>query len=94
MEIILAFLVFFGGFTLGSISIEKEGDSSQSTSIINNGSGVADTYQTPQTIYLNEPNTCHLAPSSNYRDLTHPYHGHSEQQAIESGDCEAGSPDE
>jgi len=97
MEIILAFLVFFGGFTLGSITSEKEDASSQSTRINNDEDDRAKTHQTtqiPQTLYVKEVSTCHIAYTPIYRDLTRSYHGEFEQLAIENGDCEEGSSDE
>ena len=94
MEIILAFLVFFGGFTLGSMTTEKEDVSSQSTMLSNNEDVITKTHQTSPTIYINEVSTCNLARTSIYRDLTRSFHEHVNQPVIESDDCEEESSDE
>lgn len=94
MEIILAFLVFFGGFTLGSMTTEKEDVSSQSIRINNNEDDSAKTHQTPEAIYLIEVSTCNLARTSIYRDLTRSFHEHVDQPVIENDDCEEESSDE
>lgn len=94
MEIILAFLVFFGGFTLGSIAVDKESGAMQSTRIDKNGSSTAKTHQTPQEIYLNEVSTCNLTRTLIYRDLTCSFHERVDQPVIENDDCEEESLDE
>ena len=94
MEIILAFLLFFGGFTLGSNSIEKESDVSEITKIYDKGNDTEQVHPTIQEIYLNDARTCHVTHGLTYRDLTRPYHRESEQTAIESDDCEEEGTDE
>ena len=94
MEIILAFLVFFGGFTLGTITTEKESGGLQATKIDTSGNDAARSHQAPQTIYVKETSTCHSAQTPIYRDLTRSFHEQVDQPVIENDDCEEGSPDE
>jgi hypothetical protein len=93
MEIIFAFIVFFGGFTLGSISIEKEGAASKITKIDNNGSSKEIQHSSIPVTKLNDVSTCHIIHAPIYRDLTRPYRGESESQE-EIVDCEEDDSDD
>ena len=88
MEIVLAVLLFFGGFTLGSITSDKGDDASQSTQALPNADGVPDSHQAIQALRQSKPTRCHSDRSVIYRDLTVPYHGQVERPAIKISDCE------
>ncbi|MCU7870789.1 MAG: hypothetical protein KZQ98_20040 [Candidatus Thiodiazotropha sp. (ex Lucinoma borealis)] len=92
MEIVLAVLLLFGGFTLGSITADKGDDEPQSA--MANGDGVPDSRQHAQTMLQSDPTRCHSDRAVIYRDLTVPYHGQIERPAMEIGDCEGECPDE
>lgn len=94
MEIILAFFVFFGGFTLGSIAAEKESGLSQPARIDNKGSGIENQYQSIQTIKLSDTRNHHISHTPIYRDLTRSNHRVIETFDMEDDDCEEESFDE
>ena len=94
MEIVLAILLFFGGFTLGSITSDKADDASLSTLALPNADGVPDSNQVIQALCQSKPTRCFSEGTVIYRDLTVPYHGQVERPAIESSDCEGDCPDE
>ncbi len=94
MEIVLAILLLFGGFTLGSISADKRDDEPQSAMAMPNGDGVTDSRQHAQTTHQSKPSQCDSDGAVIYRDLTVPYHGQLEWPATEISDCEEGGPDE
>ncbi|MES9874709.1 MAG: hypothetical protein ABW146_16505 [Candidatus Sedimenticola sp. 6PFRAG7] len=86
MEIVLAVLLLFGGFTLGSISADKGNDEPQSA--MANGDSVPDSRQHGPTMPLSDPTRCHSDGAVIYRDLTVPYHGQIERPVMEISDCE------
>ena len=94
MEIVLAILLLFGGFTLGSITADKGGDASPSTRVVPNATGIPDSHPITQGMRQNELNRCHLDRAVIYRDLTFPYHGKIDQQADQTDDCEGECPNE
>lgn len=94
MEIIMAFIVFFGGFTLGTISTEKLEGSTQAITINNNESNDVIIHTPGQPIYINEGSSVHSVRISKYRDLTRPYHGQIDQQDSENDDCDEEDSDE
>ncbi len=73
MEIVLAIILLFGGFTLGSISADKGDEDIQSTMDIPKAGSVADLHQTTQTMLQSDPPRCHADGAIIYRDLTLPY---------------------
>jgi len=87
MEIVLAVLLLFGGFTLGSISTEKEGDESQSSMELPNVADATDLHPVTQVRGQSDPVRCHSDGVVIYRDLTIPY-------SKQTGDCEGKCPDE
>ena len=90
MEILLAVLLLFGGFTLGSITADKGGDDTQSTVALPNADGVRDSHQVAPAMRHSDPTWCHSDKSVIYRDLTVPYDGQIERPAIKISDCEGG----
>ena len=94
MEILLAIVLFFGGFTLGSINAEHGDDDTQATMATPNTNGVSDSHQTTREIRLSEPTRCHTDRTRIYRDLTVPFKVHVGRQMGEVGRCEGEYPDE
>lgn len=90
----MAFIVFFGGFTLGTITTAKQEGSSQTITINNIESDAAKIHSFKQPIYINEESSVHFVRISKYRDLTRPYHGQIDQQDSENDDCDDEDSDE
>ena len=88
MEFILAILLLFGGFTLGSITTDKGDDHTQSSAAQANVGGVPDSRQVPQAMLQSDPTRCHSDKVVIYRDLTVPYHDQIKRPAMEIVDCE------
>jgi len=80
MEIVLAVLLLFGGFTLGSISSEKGGNESQSSMDLPHVADATNLHPVTQVMSRTDPTQCHYGTVI-YRDLTLPYSG-------QTGDCE------
>ena len=80
MEIVLAILLLFGGFTLGSITADKGGDVAQHTTSATPVDGVADASHIHQDMRQHHPIRCH-ARTTAYRDLTVPYSGQIDRPA-------------
>ncbi|MES9897696.1 MAG: hypothetical protein ABW148_01595 [Sedimenticola sp.] len=94
MEIVLAILLLFGGFTLGSVSADKSDDEPQSAMAIPNRDGVPDSHQLTQAMLQSDSSRCHADRAVIYRDLAVPYHGQNERSAMEISDCGEGCTDE
>lgn len=94
MEIVLAVLLLFGGFTLGSITANKGDDEPQSTPAMPNVDAAADLNRVAQALHQSDPTRCHSDRAIIYRDLTAPYHSQVERPVIEGSDCEGGCPGE
>jgi hypothetical protein len=94
MEIILAVLLLFGGFTLGSITVDKVDDASQTTSAMPDTDGAADSYQVSKTIHAMDPTRCHSGRAIIYRDLTVSYQDKPEQLTSQTSECEGECPNE
>ena len=87
MEIVLAFLLLFGGFTLGSITSEKGGDELQSSMELSHVADATNLHLVTQAMSRADPTQCHSDGDVIYRDLTLPY-------SDQTGDCEVKCPDE
>ena len=74
MEIVLAILLLFGGFTLGSITSEKGGDELQSSMELPNVAYAMDLHPVTQGTHQSDLIRCHSDGAVTYRDLTIPYH--------------------
>ena len=73
MEIVLAILLLFGGFTLGSITSEKGGNESQSSMDLPNVADATNLHPTMQVMNRSDLAQCHSDGAVIYRDLTRPY---------------------
>ena len=80
MEIVLAVLLLFGGFTLGSISSEKVDNESQSSMNLSTVANATNLHPVTQAMSRVDPIQCHSDGTVIYRDLTIPYSG-------QTGDC-------
>ncbi len=87
MEIVLAVLLLFGGFTLGSITSEKGDDESPSSMDLTNVADATNLHSVTQAMSRADPTQCHSDGDVIYRDLTLPY-------SDQTGDCEVKCPDE
>ncbi len=94
MEIVLAILLLFGGFTLGSITADKGDDASPSTLVVPNATGIPDSYPITQAMRQSDMTRCHSDRAVIYRDLTVPYHTKIDRQAGQTDDCEGECPNE
>ena len=94
MEIVLAVLLLFGGFTLGSITADKGNESRESTMAVPNTDGVPGSQPTMQTTDADYSMPCHSGKSVIYRDLTVSIHDQIQQSVVEASDCEGVCPDE
>ena len=80
MEVILAILLLFGGFTLGSITSEKGGNAPQSSMELDTVADATSLHSVTQAMSRVDPIQCHSDGTVIYRDLTIPYSG-------QTGDC-------
>ncbi len=87
MEIVLAILLLFGGFTLGSITSETGGDEAQSSMDLPHATDATDVHPVTQAMRKSNLIQCHSGGAVTYRNLTIPYSG-------QTGDCEVKCPDE
>ena len=87
MEIALALLLLFGGFTLGSITSEKGGNESQSSIEASHVADATNLHSVTQARSRSDLAECHSDGAVIYRDLTIPYSG-------QAGGCEGKCPDE
>jgi len=94
MEFVLAVLLFFGGFALGSISADISEDNVPSTMALFDGEGVSDSVPGTEARHRPVPTPCHFDGAVIYRDLTVPYRGEVREQARHTGGCEGECPDE
>ncbi len=83
MEIVLAVLLLFGGFALGSITADKGEDEPQSAMAQSNAGDVTDSSPVTQAMHQDDPSRCHSKGTNIYRDLTVLYRD-------QVGDCEGG----
>ena len=81
MEIVLAVLLLFGGFTLGSITSEKGGNEPQSLIEASHVADATNLHSVTQAKSRSDLAECHSDGAVIYRDLTIPYSG-------QTGDCE------
>ena len=92
MEIVLAILLLFGGFTLGSITADKGCDTSPR--VVPHATGIPNSHPITQAMRQNALNRCHSDRVVTYRDLTVPHHGKIDQQAGQTDDCDGECPNE
>ncbi len=89
MEIVLAVLLLFGGFALGSATADKGTDDKQFLVTASHVEGVGDSVPMAQVM-----RRCLSDKSVTYRDLTVPYYSHVDPPAVEANSCEGACPDD
>jgi len=80
VEIVLAILLLFGGFTLGSVTADKGGEVAQHTTIATRVDGAADASNIHQDMRQHRPIRCY-SRTTVYRDLTVANSGQIDQPA-------------
>ena len=88
MEIVVAVLLFFGGFTLGSITTDKGDEKSESTMVLPSVAIVPGPHPATQTTHDSDPTRCHFDKSVVYRDLTAAFRGPNDRPGTGVSDCE------
>ena len=94
MEIVLAVLLLFGGFTMGSITADKGDDKPQSTMVMSKVDDVLDSNPVTQAMHQSDPARCQSDRAVMYRDLTVPYRGPIKDRECDTSDCEGDCQDE
>ena len=88
MEIVVAVLLFFGGFTLGSITTDKGDEKSESTMVLPSVANIPGPHPAAQITHDSDPTRCHFDKSVVYRDLTAPFRGQNDRPGTGARDCE------
>jgi hypothetical protein len=88
MEIIVAVLLLFGGFTLGSITTDKGDEKSEPTMVLPNVVNEPGPHPVTQITRDSDPTRCHFDKSVIYRDLTAPFRSQIDQPGTGVSDCE------
>jgi hypothetical protein len=88
MEIIVAVLLLFGGFTLGSITTDKEDEKSEPTIVLPNVVSIPSPDPVKPIMHDSDPTRCHFDKSVVYQDLTVPFRGQIGRPGTGVGDCE------
>jgi len=94
MEIVLAFLLFFGGLAAGSMNAENGADELQSTSARPPADDASDTLQVTQTTRPSYLIRCDAHGTLIYRDLTLPIGGPDRPRTEQPGGLEGTRPDD
>ena len=88
MEIVIAVLLLFGGFSLGSITIDKGDEKLEPTMVLPSVVSIPDTHPVKQITHDSDPTRCHFDKSVIYRDLTAPFRGQNNRPGTGARDCE------
>ena len=94
MEIILAIMLFFGGFTLGSITTDKRDNDKQSTTSMFDADGAPKLPPPTQATRQGDLARCHSGRTLTYRDLTVPFQDQADRQLGQAGGLVGACPDE
>jgi len=89
MEIVLAVLLLFGGFALGSATTDKQDDVEPSSMTVSTTQAVSNSVGA-----LQDMRKCLSDKSGMYRDLTVPYTRQIDQAAPKTNTCEGECTDE
>jgi len=88
MEIGVAVLLLFGGFTLGSITTDKGNEKSEPTIVLPKVASVSGPDLVTQITHDSDPTRCHFDKSVIYRDLTAPFRSQIDRPGTRARDCE------
>ena len=94
MEIVLAVVLLFGGFILGSVTADTDDDAVMTIQTQANEDGIPGSSPVTPALRQVDPTRCHSDRGIMYRDLTEPYPGQTDQPASQAGDCDGECPDE
>ena len=85
MEIILAIMLFFGGFTLGSITTDKGDSDNQHAAVMLDADAAPKLPPITQAIRQGDLARCHSSKALAYRDLTVPFQDQADRQLGQAG---------
>ncbi len=88
MEIVVAVLLFFGGFTMGSITTDKGDEKSEPTMVLPSVVSIPDTHPVKPITHDRDLTRCHSDKSVVYRDLTAPFRSQIDRPGTGDSDCE------
>jgi len=89
MEIVVAVLLLFGGFSLGSITTDKEDEKLEPTMVLPSVVSIPGPHPVKQITHDSDPTRCHFNKFVIYRDLTAPFRGQNDRMGTGDSDCEA-----
>ena len=88
MEIALVLLLFFGGFTLGSITADKADEKQESTMVIPSIPSEPDAQTGTRISRVSDSTRCRFDESVIYRDLTKPFRSQIDNLPTAVDDCQ------
>ena len=89
MDIVFGLLLLFGGFALGSVTVERD------PSVQHQPSVAEDRSKEPPGLTTSDPLTCHGGKAAVvYRDLTFHYPDQTDRSETPAGECAEGCRDE
>ena len=88
MEIVVAVLLLFGGFTLGSITTDKGDEKSEPKIVLPSVVSISGPHPVKQITRDSDPTRCHFDKSIVYRDLTAPFRGQMDRPGTGDRNCE------
>ena len=88
MEIAVAVLLLFGGFTLGSITTDKGDEKSEPTIVLPSVVSIPGPNPVKPITHDSDPTRCNFEKSVIYRDLTAPFRGQIDRPGTGARDCE------
>ena len=94
MEIGLAFLLFFGGFAVGTLSDDETGEDTSATTVRPHADDAPATSQATRLMRPSDPIRCEVPGTAIYRDLTLPIGHPNRPQPGEAGGREGTRPDD
>ena len=88
MEIVVAVLLLFGGFSLGSITTDKGDEKLEPTMVLPNVASIPGPHPATQITRDSDPTRCHFDKFVIYRDLTAPFRGQNDRPGTGDRNCE------
>jgi hypothetical protein len=88
MEFVIVVLLFFGGFTLGSISTDKGDEKLEPKIVLSKVVSIPGPHPATQITRHSDPTRCHFDKSAVYRDLTAPFRGQIDRPGTGDRNCE------
>ena len=88
MEIVVAVVLFFGGFTLGSITTDQGDETSEPPMVVPSVVSIPDPPPVKPITHERDPTRCHFDQSVVYRDLTAPFRSQIDRPGTGDSECE------